>query len=329
MNDNYFPVRYSQLKPSALKDELLKRYELEESINCQVYDSGMNDIYIVKAGIKNYYLRISLTGMHEQCDYEEELYIINTLHEHGIQVATPVCCKDGSYIWKINAPEGRRYAVLFNEAKQAPSKDNIKKAYNLGCMVAKMHTIADEKDFQVSRSPIDLKQLAKKPLELIQPYLIHRREDYEFLCGATEKLCLCIKEKFNFDKPYYGYCHGDIHSGNVFFEDDKPKLFDFDCMGYGWRIYDISIYAWNETFSDEKFIESETWEAFLNGYNSIRELNDTERSSISVFAALRELWMMGLHADVMERNAGCSWYNDEYFNYQIGIFKLWYERTAL
>lgn len=328
MSDKYFPVRYSQLNPAALKNELTKRYELEEPMSCRVFNSGVNDIYIIKVGKEVFYLRVSLTGIYERRDYEEEIFIINTLCENGIRAAAPVCCRDGSYIWEINAPEGRRYAVLFTEAKRTPSEDKVKKAYNLGCMAAQIHTIADEKNFIVCRAPIDLVQLAKKPLELIQPYLAHRTADYEFLSNAAEKLCRYVGDNFGHEKPYYGYCHGDIHSGNVFFEGDAPKIFDFDCMGYGWRAYDICVFAWNETFGDEKYIETEAWKAFLEGYNFVRQLSETELASINAFAALRELWLMGLHADVIERNAECSWYNDGYFDYHIGIFKLWYKRAV-
>lgn len=327
MSDKYFSVRYSQFNPNALSEELMNRYELEQPVSCRFFSGGINDIYIVKAGEECYYLRISQTGIHNQCDYEEEIFIINTLNENGIDAAAPVRGRDGSFLWKIDAPEGKRYAVLFTEAKNIPSKDDIKKGYNLGRMVAQMHTVADEKNFTVSRAPIDLVQLAKKPLDLIQPYLTHRSEDYEFLKNGAENLSRYIEKNLSLEKPYFGYCHGDVHSGNVFFEDDKPKLFDFDCMGYGWRAYDICVYAWNETFGNEKYIESEVWKSFLEGYNSIRKLTEAEQASINVFAALRELWLMGLHADVMERNAECSWYNDGYFNYHIGIFKLWYERA--
>lgn len=98
-------------------------------------------------------------------------------------------------------------------------------------------------------------------------------------------------------------------------------------MGYGWRAYDICVYAWNETLDDEKYIEKEPWNSFLDGYSSIRKLSEIELSSIPVFAALRELWLLGLHTDVIKRNAGCSWYNDSYFDRGISIFKLWYERA--
>lgn len=321
-----FPVRYSQLDPKELRVELMKRYGFNDNLSCKLFDYGLNDIYIVKLDSYVYYLRISLTAVHEKQDYEEEIHIINTLCQNDIPVAAPIKCKDEQYIWEIDAPEGKRYAVLFEEAKNLPSDNHEKKGYNLGKSLAKLHMVADANNFKVSREPIDLNQLAKKPLDLIYPYLKHREADYEFIQKATDELCIYIKQHLGLEKPYYGYCHGDIHSGNVFFNGDNPVIFDFDCMGYGWRAYDICVYAWNETAGDENYIDKEPWKAFIEGYNSIRKLSEIELESINAFAALRELWLMGLHAKVIEQNAGCSWYNDNYFNFRVKQFKLWYNR---
>jgi Ser/Thr protein kinase RdoA (MazF antagonist) len=326
MANTYFPVRYSQLQPDAIKEELVKRYGLPSSFSCHLFDFGLNDIYIIKVDEEVYYLRVSLAGIYEKKDYEEETSIILNLHSKNINVAAPIACNDGSYLWEINAPEGKRNAVLFEEAKKNPSDHETTKAFNLGQSLARLHREADEQDFKVSRAPIDLLQLAQKPMEMIFPYLKHRSTDYEFLSNAVDKLCCFVKENLSLEKPYYGYCHGDIHGGNVFFDGDEPKIFDFDCMGYGWRAYDICVYAWNETGSDEKYVEKEPWKAFLDGYCSIRKLDEIEFEAINVFAALRELWLMGLHAGVMERNAGCCWYNDGYFDFRIKQFKLWYHR---
>jgi len=192
---------------------------------------------------------------------------------------------------------------------------------NLGTALAKIHMIADKESFKASREPIDLVQLSIKPLGLIKQYLVHRIDDYTFLCDAAEVLSNYVLENFNNEKPYFGFCHGDIHSGNVFFQDNEPKIFDFDCMGYGWRAYEICVFLWNEMRKDEKYIEGDAWKGFLRGYNSVRQLIDIELASIFDFSALRQLWMMGIHADVMERNAGCCWYNDEYFDSEISTLR--------
>jgi Ser/Thr protein kinase RdoA (MazF antagonist) len=286
----------------------------------------MNDIYIIKSDQKTFFLRISLTEMHEQQDYEEEMSVINSLSENGINVAAPIRCEDGSFVWPIRAPEGIRYAMLFFGAEMNPVTDSMKMGRNLGQLVAKMHTIADEKSYIVNRNPIDFAQLINKPLKLIQPYLEHRSADYIFLNDASDELSQAIDNKKMMQPPFFGFCHGDVHAKNVCFKENKPTLFDFDCMGYGWRSYDICVFAWYETLRDEKYIDNDAWKYYIEGYNSIRQLSEDELISINAFSALREIWVMGHHADLMTRNEGCGWYNDGYFDFHIGIFKLWYNR---
>lgn len=164
MSNKQMKVRYSQLDPNELKDELINRYDFPNDITCRFYDFGMNDIYIVNVKEKTYYLRISLAHMHAHNDYEEEMTIINTLEGYNIPVAVPVPCIDGSFVWDIIAPEGLRYAVLFKEAKNQPSDDAEAKNYQLGVTLGRIHQIADEKNFTISRKPIDHATLVEQPL---------------------------------------------------------------------------------------------------------------------------------------------------------------------
>ena len=327
MGKDYFQVRYSQVNEDILLNELKIRYKPINPTCCKLYKNGMNDIYIVRTADQQiYFLRISLANMHDQRDYEEEISIIISLSENGINVATPVCCEDGGFVWSVNAPEGTRYAMLFLEAGKNPSNDKVKMGRNLGQMVARMHTIADEKKYIVSRNPIDFAQLIKGPLNLIQPYLEHRQSDYEFLNNTANELSKSINDRQMTQAPFYGFCHDDIHAKNVCFKDNKPTIFDFDCMGYGWRAYDVCVFAWYETLRDERYIENDAWSAYLDGYDMVRQLSENEICTINAFCALRELWLMGHHGDLMNRNEACGWYNDEYFDFHIGIFKLWYKR---
>ncbi len=325
--ESIFEVRYSQLSPSALKNELVKRYNIIEPIQCEFYDSGMNDIYRVKTVEDCYYLRISQTGMHDERDYEEEINILLDLLHIEIPVVRPVKAKDGSCLWKINAPEGIRYGVLFAEIKKKPSNDKITSFRNLGRNIARMHQRADEKHYKCSRKPIDLTALIRKPLEQIRPFLKHREKDYDFLVVSSQKLEMIITDKLQPVEPYYGFCHGDLHSGNIFFDDMTPMIFDFDCMGYGYRAYDLCVYAWNESYHNNNYLEGDEWRSLIEGYEEVRLLDPKEVQSIEVFIALRQLWLMGLHADVMQRNAGCCWYNDNYFNEQIKIYRNWFQKA--
>lgn len=325
MNTDFFAVQSSVIAPQALLNVLNDRYNIKFH-TCRLWSGGINDVYNLQSETGTLYLRISHSIRFTKEDFNEEVYIINTLHEHGIPACVPIADKNCEYIWEISAPEGQRYAVLFSEAKQVNSEDNINKLYNLGVMSAKLHLVSDTQNFTVSREPLMYHQLVTHSLENLREPLVNRKEDFEFLRTSAESLWEFISDRLVQESPYYGYCHGDIHSGNVFFNGEDPQIFDFDCMGYGYRAYDICIYAWNETFSNDNYIETDEWKKYLKGYSSVRNLSENELACIPAFSALRHLWLMGLHIDATATTFDWSTLNDGYYDYHISRYKLWYNR---
>jgi len=326
MNTALFPVQSSLLDPKVLLTALNDRYDIKIK-TCRLWSNSVNDVYTLCTEIGTLYLRISQAKRYSRIDFEEELHIIITLHKNGVSACTPIAARNNEYIWEINAPEGTRYAVLFNEAKYTFSGERQIQLYNLGVMLATLHTVADEQQFKVSREPLLFYQLAAHPLEMLKEPLINRQEDYVFLQTSSETLWKFIKERLKEETPYYGYCHGDMHSGNVIFDGERPQIFDFDCMGYGYRAYDICIFIWNEIFGKEGYIAPDEWVKYIEGYSSIRKLSEHELSCIPAFAALRQLWLMGLHLDATSTNNNWSDFNNDYFNFQISKFKMWFDRV--
>jgi Ser/Thr protein kinase RdoA (MazF antagonist) len=163
MNMVYFPVQSSMLDPKALLITLNSRYNIRFE-TCRLWSGGVNDVYILLTEIGILYLRVSHAKRFSRNDYAEELYIINTLYKNGVPACTPIVDKNNDYIWEINAPEGMRYAVLFNEAKCVVSGERLNQLYNFGVMSAKLHAVSDVQNFIVSREPITFHQLAEHPL---------------------------------------------------------------------------------------------------------------------------------------------------------------------
>ena len=238
-----FPVRYSQPSPIALQKELLNRYSFVELPECILFQSGLNDTYQVKCSDDIFYLRISPTNKYILKDIEEEVEIINLLVKNGVNAASPVICNDGKFVWEINAPEGKRFCLMFNEAKSLPSGSEINQHLNLGQMVANIHSIADKYEILVNRKGFEPKNLVDIPLSLIKQYF--NEDDFNYLTSASKKCIEHIVHMLPATRPYYGFCHGDIQPNNYRFIGEIPQLFDFDCMGNGWRSFDIAVLLWN------------------------------------------------------------------------------------
>lgn len=323
-----FPVA-----PEELIIELPKHYNFTESIKCELIKAGLNDVYKTTIGNEIYFLRIGRLGIYEYQDYIDEASIIDFLSDNNVGVAAPVRCNDGNFVWILEKTSGIGYCVLFYEAKNEPSGDELIKSYNLGKTVARTHVLSDEKDFYINRKPIDLIYLIQNPLELIKPHFIKRIAEYNYIREAMEKMGEFIKNTLKTEKPYYGFCHGDIQPDNFHYIGENPVLFDFDCMGNGWRSHDIAVLAFNNTFvymakkKDIDYIESDEWKEFLRGYNSIRELREHEIDSVNIFAAIRMIWVWGVHADLINKGTPSPLFEDNYFNAFYNIFKYWYDRA--
>jgi len=313
--------------------EIPKHYNFIEPIKCELFRAGLNDVYKTEIENKTYFLRISRLGIYEYRDYEDETAIIDFLHDNNIDVAAPVRCNDGNFVWTIEKPSGTGYCVLFHEAKNEPSGDELIKSYNLGKTVACMHVTADKKDFIINRKPIDLIQLIQNPLELIKPHFLDRTDEYNYICEAMNEMRDFIQKTLKTEKPYYGFCHGDIQPSNYYYIGEQPVFFDFDCMGNGWRSHDIGVLALNNTFvylatkQNINYIESDEWKEFIKGYNSIRKLDADEINAVNIFAAIRIVWVWGVHADLIKRGTPSPLFEDNYFKYFYNVFKYWYERA--
>lgn len=311
---------YTQFNPEVVGAYIKEVYGFKNSIECRLFSSGMNDVYWVKIGGKVFYYRISTSFDNRKQDYEEEIEAILLFARHDIGIVKPVIMTNQRYVSEFITPEGTCYGILFEELKDNPATGN-EKFKRLGENLARIHQVSDEFLIALSRNELDFTALRDEPLNKLEPYLkdiFDKESDYDYLCSTSQRLVEFVQSRIKMERPYYGFCHGDLHVGNVRFNDNQPMIFDFDCMGYGFRAYDICVYAWNELYAQHKYLQSNEWKSFLAGYEQIRKLTDAEKDCIIAFIALRQLWLMGLHAD---RNACCQWFNANYLEEQIELFK--------
>lgn len=321
-------IRYSQYSPEYIGMEIENRYIVGKVNKCKLVSNGINDVYEINTENNNYFFRMSVGKRVSNVDVKEEINVINLLLKEGLSVVIPIADIEGNYVWTVEAPEGVRTCVLFKEAVNK-SGDWKECMINFGCLVAKMHQIADTNNLSFSRKSIDLRELCDMPLikikKIINPKYFSLLDEVSM---AAKEMCSYIENLISREKPYYGFCHGDLHIDNVFFNGETPILFDFDCMGIGFRSYDISVFLWNTCYKQNNFEKCQDWSYFLEGYNSIRVLSQSEIDAIPAFIVLRTIWFMGLHVDCMDTNKDGCWMDDEYFMANFQLIKLFYLNTA-
>jgi len=323
-----FPVYKSILSSESLKTYILSEYDLSLDCKCSFFKAGYNDTYKVKDLTNDFYLRIYTSNWRTKSDIEAEVKLINQLYKNDVSVAIPVKNKNNEYIMEINAPEGIRYSVLFESATGLGISeiDEIKSG-TYGKFVASTHNVLDNIEV-VGRYELNMEHLLEEPLKIIEPFLLHRKSDLDYLRKTTNALRSKIFEMDSSLKLNYGICHGDFHYGNVHFDmNGDITVFDFDCFGSGWRAYDLSVFLWS-CVSQEKWEPKDLekrmllWEAFIENYASIRTISDNEVKASFVFVAIRHIWVLGLQASRAPQ-WGQAWINDASFDEGLKFLKRW------
>jgi Ser/Thr protein kinase RdoA (MazF antagonist) len=189
-----------------------------------------------------------------------------------------------------------------------------------------MHLALD--DFQCShdRFAIDLDHLLKEPIDPIRRLLAHRPEDIDYL----ESLSLLLQNRINriSSELDWGVCHGDLHGGNVHFQDSALTHFDFDCGGFGWRAYDLSVFLWARVRGRGKeHFNNERWSEFLESYQKHKMLSVHDIEVIPTFVAIREIWLMGLHTG--NSPIWGAWQDDHYFNTSLQFLREWCSENSI
>lgn len=319
MNRELFPVVYSTLCSNALASFILPQYNIRLA-TCQLWHRGLSDVYLVETRFEPYILRVSHNHWRSKSEIDFELELLDFLRQRQLPVAYPLKTNDGKLSIEINAPEGKRYATLFQYApgKIALGDLNEKQSHNLGETVAKIHHATAEFRCKHSRQPLDLKYLLDNSLDLIAPFLHHRKSDLNYL----EEAIATIEEQLqNFpqEAPFWVICWGDPHSGNAHFTpDDRVTLFDFDQCGYGWRAFEIAKFL---QVSVRTGISKKVRDAFLEGYQSVQPLLDKEIAALQAFTQTAHIWNWAISLNSATIH-DCSSLDDLYFTKRLEQLKM-------
>lgn len=334
-SQSYFPVRHSILDPDALAGWLASRYRLREPVRCRFYRRSMSDTYRVDARDGVYVLKVYMHGRHARQAIEAEIRLLNDLIDRDIPVAAPIANATGAYVNDMVAPEGTRYAVLFEAITgEEPQETNLAHSRSFGQWAARLYNCADELEGPYDRWQLDERYLIEEPLESIRPYLGHRAADFHYLCGLGEAWIAELHRRLPKTSPAYGLCHGDLHTGNARFDQDSRLIvFDFDSCGYGWRAIDIGVYHitydWLDLSEKTRREKARFWEAFVEGYRTERALSSDELVVAQLCLPIRHLELMGLTIRYWASHAGIHWINDAYFDQHIAWFRKWADEYSV
>jgi Ser/Thr protein kinase RdoA (MazF antagonist) len=302
-------ISYSTASSERIQ-QLLDEYEYDGPIEAALYSRGVNDTYLLSTPTRKFALKVYRAGWRSPDAITAEVQAIQHAHTRNVGVATPIARRDGEWITYIRAPEGSRPAVLFPWAEGRPPRyTDPDHAREFGAMVARLHQA--EEDFQgySARPRLDIDCIFGRPVAIVASQL----HELPTLAARLEQLARrmeCRFEQIKGQLSDWGFCHGDIWAGNARIAGDKLVLFDFDSFGLGWRAFDLATYRWHARLMGS---EQPRWDAFLNGYLSIRPAAEESLPFLELFMIARHLWHTA-HCIGLTSHIGMAMISEEFLS---------------
>ncbi len=289
----------------------------------------MNDTYEVLSDSDRFYLRVYRRGWRTKPEIEAEMAMLTFLAERDQPVSRPIRRRDGAFLTRLAAPEGVRYAALFTEALREETDFSIERWHQFGALTAQLHDSLDGMPVDCRRFHLDIAHLLEEPLQVIRPYFEDSASDLTYLEQVGAGLRQLIEACLPLTRPYYGCIHGDItnvHSDRH----GRMVLFDFDCYGYGWRAYEVTVVLWLLEWTAyghglKRGWVQRRWRAFQTGYSHVREISASEQAAITWFVPLRHIWVMALQASTI----GFRGRSSVNFDQGVAFIRRWVNRHRL
>lgn len=324
------PTVHSLIDPHALERLAGEAFGLHASAPLFLIQTGLNDHYALSTSHGDFVMRVYRRGWRTRDDVVWELELVNHLAQCGAPVAAPLPCADGRWYTELAAAEGTRYVAIFQRARGsythfgATGRHRISPAScaeAFGRSMAEIHAAADSYRPSASRFQLDFSHLLEQPLAAIGPIFTEYPQEVEDLVERAGLLRVQLERRLaNAD---WGACHGDISGGNSTYCQGQVIHFDFDCAGFGWRMYDLGVFYWSLTLNGHG---DDVWEPFLRGYRSLRSISEEDIVLVRGFAAVRVIWLMGLWCANAQR-FGRHILHADYFDRERGRFVRLYEQA--
>lgn len=298
LKESEVSIVVSLVDASTISEIVKKYYVCEGPVKANILSIGINDMYLVETKNRKYVLRLSRGDKYSTMtasEFQFELEWLEFLYQHEVPVAYPIRRSDNQLYGLIQAPEGPRFFTLFSYA-EGTTELNVEQAFILGQALAQLHVTSDTFKTTLDRNHLSIDNLINHSINLIKGFF---GESDQKICAYFDQLAESLTKQISeldLDSLNYGIVGGDVHGRNQHFtSDNRITLFDFEFCAYGYRVYDIATFKWNRGVTD-----IEAWHSFLDGYQSIRTLNDSELQAIDVFVKMRNLWWMGMRVTLSE-----------------------------
>ncbi|GAB4012446.1 hypothetical protein GCM10028808_28580 [Spirosoma migulaei] len=324
-----FPVSSSILSTAHLAQFLQDKYKLSQQASCKLLKAGVNHSYLVTDGSAKSIFRLYSLDWRTEVEIGEEIRLLTLLQENELPVSFPVADASGRYIQELNAPEGKRFGVLFSFAegeKLLTFSEELH--YKLGQIMARFHQLT--LGLTLERETYTAQILLVDPIEKLKPFLPEETPEFQFMLSAQQYM-LDEFARIDQSKIRRGIVHLDIWFDNLNIASDGTiTLFDFDFCGNGLLCLDIAYYILQIHSTEAEVGEfTKKKESFLQGYESITKISDEEMRLLPMLAESIYFFYVGVQCERFD-NWSNTFLNDLYLKRFINLrLKRWFNFNNL
>ncbi len=293
-------INRSLMNEDALLDIVAALYGISADSVISFWRTGMagNDSYIIRSAGNTYMLKIYLKPASGE-QIRSSIDIMEYLASRGVNVPEVYQTVGGASSVEIDYPEGKRIAVLFEYvAGEEPDIYDDGDAKAIGKLLGSLYRELDSRPERFPVRRIDHDYLIRSAIEGLRTYMPEEKEKIESLDLTGRGLWRIMENSVPCANPHYGLCHGDLHTGNMIkTANGEIFLFDFDSCGYGYRVYDIGIYAnddWEAKTPEALKKVDLALEKFLLGYREAMPFSQEEEAVFPYMLGLRHLELLGM-----------------------------------
>jgi len=207
--------------------------------------------------------------------------ILQYLNAHSYPAVPIIPTEEGQSHINLSGPDGESIGVLFPYIQGTESNLDTE-ITTIGRQTALLHSLMEQYP----------KPLVRHGKEFFIDRYIHILEQLHYPPAKVKELADYGSELWSrIEKLPPGFCHGDLHSGNMLQTAKEYILFDFDVASDAYPVVDVASLsnkahfnrltesAWDDTMR--------MFERFYLGYSRIRSLSDPEIAAVYDFIPVR------------------------------------------
>jgi Ser/Thr protein kinase RdoA (MazF antagonist) len=277
----------------------------------EFFRDGGSTSYTLFAGLKKYFLRVIKPTFFDTVIKAVDVQLF--LQSRNFLVPSVVLTQDG--LPYIKTDDGLFILYDFIEGDGAEPENDAETA---GALAGQLHNIM--KEYQGGLIHLDKHFYIGRYIDILRAKQYAKVDEF---VRYSDELWEKVKDLD------YGYCHGDMHSGNMQkTSDGKIYLLDFDTSCYGFPMYDITLFC-NQTnyfeYDEQGYEKSRIMlNRFLPEYG---KYNTVSQNEIDAYYDLIAMYHFTLQATMIELY-GLDCVDSKWLNNQLDWLYRWREQCG-